>query len=230
MHQVLKQLSWEEEALPQDVCGLFLGRCLKGYRVFQRREDTNGINVLMELGSATEGDSLLIPLVARCSYPHGMENHYICHSFLSDGETGTALEAFPTGRTIASICRVQRIERQRKWQSPVITEDGCVVTGIKLTFEGLSSTDYDSGERRCSILHCWYQCKTIPYCGDQMSPRYLELEILKNETVVGTLTDITNGNTDKDVVKLLPLAAQEAKEVGFLPCDFLCSLTFFLSS
>ena len=92
-------------------------------------------------------------------------NHYICHVFLSDAETGTVLEKFPENAKITSVCRVHRIEKDRKWSSGMqgTLEGGCSVTGIKFVVESaLESAPTSSGG--AITLHCWEQSEPFPYC------------------------------------------------------------------
>lgn len=134
-------------------------------------------------------------------------DHHICHAFLSDAESGHAIKTFPSGGKIVSVCRVQRDEGERTWSCcgyPL--DNGCIVTGIKFSFK-----DTAQQKQTNVIMHSWWQCKLIPFCGDPLSPKYAQLQTMQ-------LT------LNEPAMELLPPAVAMGKEVGFLPVDFLCVL------
>mmetsp|Transcript_3976 Transcript_3976/g.7306 ORF Transcript_3976/g.7306 Transcript_3976/m.7306 type:complete len:302 (-) Transcript_3976:63-968(-) len=217
MVQVFKQLPWKKEELEQVVTAPFLDKFVHQFKVFHPRDNQDEINVILELSEEKHANqSTFVRLYAF--YASHMDGHHICHAFLSDATTGCAVEIFLINCKIISLCRVSRPESKRGWSyGGNALDDGCMVSGIKLSFGG------DEREVQSNVVfHCWCQSKPIPFCGDPMSLMYLSLSVSRDADY-GTLADLM------DARKETPINVQNFREVGLLPVDFVCSLGHSLS-
>jgi hypothetical protein len=163
--------------------------------------------------------------------PFGESNHYICHAFLSVADTGVTIDAFPTDQKITGVCSVSRVETSRHWTSGGDNfDDGCVVSGIKVSFEQVANDAETSSDAQVAqdaqclsiVLHCWGQSKTIPYGGDPVSPRYALPTI--ESTTMGTLQEMMQGALSDSLPFSSFLDVNGGLDVGLLPSDFLLTL------
>jgi hypothetical protein len=221
--QVLKRLPWNEDRSETE--DVFLDKYIEGCKVFSR---SGQVDVVLELSSKDSGSHSLVHLLG-C--PFGESSHYICHAFLSGADTGIAIDAFPTDQKITGVCNVSRVETSRHWTSGGNNfDDGCVVSGIKLSFEQAANDAEAANDAQVTqdaqylsiVLHCWGQCKTIPYCGDAASPRYTLPTI--ESTTIGTLQEMMQGSLSDSLPFFSSLDVSDGLDVGLLPSDFLLTL------
>ena len=156
-------LQWERT--DWDSSSLFVGKTVKACSVYQD-EGMNADMLCVVFELADETGSRKEVVLRAVSYK-GLPGHYILHTFLSDSSTGYVISAFPASHLITDVCHVQREEEGRQWSCCGHSmAGGCQVTGILFTLQA-------AGEQRQVILHCWEQCKPIPFCGDPHSPSYM---------------------------------------------------------
>ena len=237
MVQVLKKgLPWiEENDIDNDNNALFVNRRILECKVFHAKGDENSIRICLEV-SPPESDtshnvdsvgeeqlhSPLVILLAGSFSEFENCGHYICHSFLSDAETGEAIEEFPRSGRVTAVQTVSRVETKRRWScGPSMQSDGCMVSGLKFSFE--------DSEPATVVLHCWCQCKPIPFCGDPMSPRYISLISYNDRfTHYGTLRSLVEEAASEPSENSSALAQiiRTSVDVGLLPADFLSTVGY----
>ena len=189
MCEVLRNdLEWEEESW--DFSHLFVGNQVIDCEVYQ--DEDASADILQVAMTLADGEIVTL----RAYSFNEIEGHYIIHAFLSDPNTGCVVKDFPLHRTILGVTRVRREELDRSWSCCGHSmNDGCFVSGLKFTF----AMDSNEPSRSNVILHCWDQCKPIPFCGDPHSPKYTFFNVTTHPNLMG-------------------------KKSSFLPPDFLAHL------
>lgn len=160
-------LEWKEDSW--DSSNYFIGKKVLDCKVYQD-EDTNSESIWVAMTLANQnGQEETMKLVAHSGNDAMPQGHYIVHAFVSDPKSGCVVEEFPLHRNILGVTRVHREEKGRSWSCCGHSmDDGCYVSGLKFV---LSASQNDTSELDV-ILHCWEQCKPLPFCGDPHSPSY----------------------------------------------------------